>query len=131
MLGDRHVWERARESQRLEGPARPLATHTRGFEIARHASARQRRSEASSADDEARRRDAAAAAGQRHRAVVERARAVHDLGDRAIKSGDRTPIPNNLAAIRRAIEDAGIELIFSKASGSAAGIRYRDAGESA
>jgi transcriptional regulator with XRE-family HTH domain len=49
---------------------------------------------------------------------------------RDFENGDRTPIPNNLAAIRRAIENAGIELVFSKANGSAAGIRYRDAGES-
>ncbi len=49
---------------------------------------------------------------------------------RDFENGDRTPIPNNLAAIRRAIEDAGIELVFSEDSGAAAGIRYRDAGES-
>src|SRR6266481_4521962 len=40
--------------------------------------------------------------------------------------GERTPIPNNLAAIRRAIEDAGIELTFGKDGRSAAGIRCRD-----
>jgi transcriptional regulator with XRE-family HTH domain len=50
---------------------------------------------------------------------------------RDFENGDRTPIPNNLAAIRRAIEDAGIEMMFGKDGRSAAGIRCRDASESA
>ena len=32
--------------------------------------------------------------------------------------GERTPIPNNLAAIRSAIEAAGIELVFGEAGES-------------
>jgi transcriptional regulator with XRE-family HTH domain len=40
---------------------------------------------------------------------------------RDFENGDRTPIPNNLAAIRRAIEEAGIKLVFD-ADGAAAGI---------
>jgi transcriptional regulator with XRE-family HTH domain len=35
--------------------------------------------------------------------------------------GQRTPIANNIAAIRRAIEEAGIRLVFDK-NGAAAGI---------
>jgi ribosome-binding protein aMBF1 (putative translation factor) len=33
---------------------------------------------------------------------------------RDYETGHRTPIPNNVAAMRRAIEEAGIRLLFSK-----------------
>jgi transcriptional regulator with XRE-family HTH domain len=49
---------------------------------------------------------------------------------RDFEKGERTPIPNNLSAIRRAIEDAGVRLAFSK-DGTAAGILTKDAEESA
>jgi transcriptional regulator with XRE-family HTH domain len=42
---------------------------------------------------------------------------------RDFETGERTPIPNNLAAIRRAIELAGIE--FFDAGGVASGICSR------
>ena len=42
---------------------------------------------------------------------------------RDFETGARTPIANNIAAIRRAIEDAGISLVFDKA-GKPAGISY-------
>lgn len=38
--------------------------------------------------------------------------------------GQRTPIPNNIAAMRRAIEAGGVLLLFDK-DGSAAGIARR------
>jgi len=37
------------------------------------------------------------------------------------ENGEKVPIPNNVAALRRAIEEAGIWLVFDKA-GAAAGI---------
>jgi transcriptional regulator with XRE-family HTH domain len=37
------------------------------------------------------------------------------------EKGQRTPVPNNLTAIRTAIEDAGVKLVFGK-DGAAAGI---------
>ena len=40
---------------------------------------------------------------------------------RDFEKGERTPIPNNLAAIRRAVENAGIRLIFDE-SGNATGL---------
>jgi DNA-binding transcriptional regulator YiaG len=40
---------------------------------------------------------------------------------RDFEKGERTPIPNNLAAIRRAIENAGVRLVFDDA-GTAVGI---------
>jgi len=40
--------------------------------------------------------------------------------------GQRTPIANNIAAMRRAIEAAGIRLVFDK-NGAAAGILRQDA----
>jgi hypothetical protein len=40
---------------------------------------------------------------------------------RDFEKGERTPIPNNLAAIRRALESAGILLIFDE-SGNATGL---------
>ena len=40
--------------------------------------------------------------------------------------GQRTPIANNMAALRRAIEAEGIRLLFDK-DGAAAGIVRRDA----
>ena len=49
---------------------------------------------------------------------------------RDFEKGERTPIPNNLAAIRRVIEEAGIELVYPKNEKSPAGILYRDASES-
>jgi len=49
---------------------------------------------------------------------------------RDFEKGERTPIPNNLAAIRRAIEEAGIELMFTK-GGRSTGLRHREAGGSA
>jgi predicted transcriptional regulator len=44
---------------------------------------------------------------------------VHDF-----EAGRRTPIPNNVEAIRRAIEEAGIELVFNK-DGNPAGVLVR------
>jgi transcriptional regulator with XRE-family HTH domain len=41
--------------------------------------------------------------------------------------GQRTPIANNIAAMRRVIEAAGIRLLFDQ-SGNAAGIARQDAG---
>jgi transcriptional regulator with XRE-family HTH domain len=46
---------------------------------------------------------------------------------RDFEKGERTPIPNNLAAIRRVIEEAGIRLLEDHL-GSAAGIARADAG---
>jgi transcriptional regulator with XRE-family HTH domain len=43
---------------------------------------------------------------------------------RRFEAGRRTPIPNNLAAIRRALEDAGVEFIPAKA-GKGVGVRLR------
>jgi transcriptional regulator with XRE-family HTH domain len=40
---------------------------------------------------------------------------------RDFEKGERTPIPNNLAAIRRAIEAAGVRLVFDD-SGNATGL---------
>jgi transcriptional regulator with XRE-family HTH domain len=48
---------------------------------------------------------------------------------RDFEKGERTPIANNLAAIRRAIEEAGIKLVF-RADGEAAGIEAGDPGKS-
>jgi transcriptional regulator with XRE-family HTH domain len=48
---------------------------------------------------------------------------------RDFEKGERTPIPNNLAAIRRAIEAAGIRLVF-RHDGKAAGIATNDPAES-
>jgi transcriptional regulator with XRE-family HTH domain len=45
---------------------------------------------------------------------------------RDFEKGERTPIPNNLAAMRRAIEEAGIRLVFLP-DGTAAGIARNDA----
>jgi DNA-binding XRE family transcriptional regulator len=44
----------------------------------------------------------------------------------AFERGEQTPRPNNLIAIRRAIEAGGIRLVFDKKG--AAGILRRDAG---
>jgi ribosome-binding protein aMBF1 (putative translation factor) len=46
---------------------------------------------------------------------------------RDFEMGHRTPIPVTIAAMRRAIEEAGIELLFTKDGKSAVGIRFRDA----
>jgi hypothetical protein len=62
----------------------PLTSRDIALELLVTRAARQRRSEAPSADDETGRRHPAATAGQRHRALVERAGAVHGLGDRAL-----------------------------------------------
>jgi transcriptional regulator with XRE-family HTH domain len=40
---------------------------------------------------------------------------------RDFENGERTPIPNNLAAIRRAVESAGIRLVFDD-NGNATGL---------
>jgi hypothetical protein len=40
---------------------------------------------------------------------------------RDFENGDRTPIPNNLAAIRHAVEAAGVKLLFAE-DGQATGI---------
>jgi hypothetical protein len=40
--------------------------------------------------------------------------------------GQRTPIANNIAAMRRAVEAAGIRLVFDR-NGAAAGILRQDA----
>ena len=45
---------------------------------------------------------------------------------RNFEGGQKTPTANNLAAMRRAIEAAGIRLLFDK-TGSAAGIARQDA----
>jgi ribosome-binding protein aMBF1 (putative translation factor) len=45
---------------------------------------------------------------------------------RDYETGRRTPIPNNVEAMRRAIEEAGIELVFDE-DGNPAGILVRDA----
>lgn len=42
------------------------------------------------------------------------------------EAGRRTPTPNNLAALRRAIEAEGIRLLFAE-DGSAAGIARQEA----
>jgi len=42
------------------------------------------------------------------------------------ENGSRIPISNNIAAIRRAVEEAGIRLLFDK-DGAAAGILRLDA----
>jgi DNA-binding transcriptional regulator YiaG len=47
---------------------------------------------------------------------------------RDFEKGERTPIPNNLAAIRRVIEEAGIKLVFR--DGGPAGIEVSDPGKS-
>jgi len=39
----------------------------------------------------------------------------------------RTPTPNNIAALRRAIEAAGVRLVFDRRDGTAAGILRQDA----
>jgi transcriptional regulator with XRE-family HTH domain len=41
------------------------------------------------------------------------------------ETNKREPIPNNLAAIRRALEDAGVEFIPAK-SGRGVGVRLRE-----
>lgn len=48
---------------------------------------------------------------------------------RDFEKGERTPIPNNLAALRRAIETAGVRLLFGS-DGEATGIARGDPGES-
>jgi DNA-binding transcriptional regulator YiaG len=47
---------------------------------------------------------------------------------RDFEKGERTPIPNNLAAIRRVIEESGIKLVVR--DGRAAGIEANDSGTS-
>jgi transcriptional regulator with XRE-family HTH domain len=47
---------------------------------------------------------------------------VHDF-----ESGQRTPIPSTIAAMCRAIEEAGVRLLFDQC-GKAAGIARQDAG---
>jgi transcriptional regulator with XRE-family HTH domain len=42
------------------------------------------------------------------------------------EAGRRTPTPNNIAALRRAVENGGIRLLFDK-NGAAAGILRQDA----
>jgi hypothetical protein len=49
---------------------------------------------------------------------------------RDFEKGERTPIPNNLAAIRRVIEDAGVSLTF-ESNGKPTGIAMSDPGDSA
>ena len=44
---------------------------------------------------------------------------------RDFEAGRRQPIANNIAAMRRVIEDAGVELVFRE-DGSAKGIAARD-----
>ena len=44
---------------------------------------------------------------------------------RRFEAGRRTPVPNNLGAIRRALEDAGVEFIPAK-NGKGAGVRLRE-----
>jgi transcriptional regulator with XRE-family HTH domain len=49
---------------------------------------------------------------------------------RDFEKGERTPIPNNLAAIRRVIEEAGVRLTF-ESGGKPTGIAVNDPGDSA
>ena len=49
---------------------------------------------------------------------------------RDFEKGERTPIANNLAAIRRVIEAAGVRLSF-EATGKPTGIAVNDPGDSA
>jgi transcriptional regulator with XRE-family HTH domain len=44
---------------------------------------------------------------------------------RRFEAGRRTPIPNNLAAIRRALEAAGVEFIPAR-NGKGVGVRLRE-----
>jgi transcriptional regulator with XRE-family HTH domain len=44
---------------------------------------------------------------------------------RRFEAGHRTPIPNNLAAIRGALEAAGVEFIRAK-NGKGVGVRLRE-----
>jgi hypothetical protein len=44
----------------------------------------------------------------------------------AFERGEKNPLPNNMAGIRRVIEAAGIRLVFDK-DGGAAGILRQDA----
>jgi transcriptional regulator with XRE-family HTH domain len=44
---------------------------------------------------------------------------------RRFEAGRRTPIPNNLTAIRRALEDGGVEFIPAK-GGKGVGVRLRE-----
>lgn len=44
----------------------------------------------------------------------------------AFEKGQRAPMPNNILAMRRALEEAGIRLVFDRA-GMAAGVARRDA----
>jgi DNA-binding transcriptional regulator YiaG len=43
----------------------------------------------------------------------------------AFEKGEKTPLPNNIAAMRRVIEKAGIRLLFDE-KGEAGGIARRD-----
>jgi transcriptional regulator with XRE-family HTH domain len=43
------------------------------------------------------------------------------------EAGKRTPTADSLAALRRAIEAAGVRLVFDRLNGSAVGILLRDA----
>ena len=47
---------------------------------------------------------------------------------RSFEAGQRVPMPNNVAAMRRVIESAGIRLLFDS-RGDAAGIVRQDAGD--
>jgi DNA-binding transcriptional regulator YiaG len=49
---------------------------------------------------------------------------------RDFESGDRRPMANNMAAIRRAIEAGGVQLLFEP-DGHAAGISFQSRSESA
>jgi transcriptional regulator with XRE-family HTH domain len=44
---------------------------------------------------------------------------------RRFEAGRRTPVPHNLAAIRRALEDAGVEFIPAR-NGKGVGVRLRN-----
>ena len=56
--------------------------------------------------------------------IARKAESLSAAGD--YETGRRTPIPNNVDALRRVIEEAGIKFVFDE-EGKPAGILLRDA----